>query len=210
MIGKKMIVLIAVLAVLLSGCVVQQNTTPPTETGKSNDGKNHWSKWLKAKQDEIAAWAYLPDGGLLALYNMDRLAEEEYGPHEGDPFYSLLQLEEVNGKAEITELFIVGPDEDMTAIFYDEDWETNPMWKSYLSSFRRLKDSSGKESMVLIVVTPNRVVGQSYQESEYYQVEPSDSLNTTPMKVCQEDYMLGDPFWFFVIPIENITEEYEL
>lgn len=97
-----------------------------------------WSKLIKEKQDEIAAWAYLPDGGLLVLYNMDRLAEEEYGPHEGDPFYSLLQMEEVNSKLEITELFIVGPDEDMTAIFYDEDWETNLMWKSYLSSFRSI------------------------------------------------------------------------
>ena len=47
-----------------------------------------WSKLIKEKQDEIAAWAYLPDGGLLVLYNMDRLAEEEYGPHEGDPFFN--------------------------------------------------------------------------------------------------------------------------
>ena len=214
MIGKKLFTLIAVLAILLIGCAKQPIPTDQTGTTEATEGQKpsapDWNKVIQEKQDEIAAWSYMPDGGLLTLYNMDRFVEEEYGPYEGEPFYSLLQMEIVNGKLKITELFLVGPDEDMTAIFYDEDWETNLMWKSYLSSFRRLKDPSGEESMVLIVVTPNRVIGQSYQESEYYQVEPSDSLNSTPLKVHQEDYMLGDPFWFYVIPIEKITEDYEL
>ena len=220
------LIILFVLVVFISGCVTQpaaplqtdtveaHETTAAVET--TNPPAPNWSLLLDAAQDEIGDWTYLPDGGLLVLYDKKGLLEEQYGRpiiSEG-PIYELLQVEAGNDgkqiKSEITPLYIPGPADDVTAIFYDEDWDTNPRWISYLSSFRRLKDSSGKESMVLIIVIPNSFVGQSYPESDYYQVEPSDSLNSVPMKIYRQEWMGGYPTWVYAISLEKITEDYEL
>lgn len=211
---KLRIITIAVLlAVVLSGCIAPESkvTQSPTSTSQLTPSQSEpdWTKWIDARQDEIADWMYLPNGGILVLYDVARLIEKESDPVEG-PFYRLLQAMFVNGKVNVTEQYLFGQIDGCVAIFYDENWTDNLDRMTYLSSFRRIKDPLGNESAVMIVVTPNHSIGIPYQESDFYNIEPSDSLNSEPMKICLEDWELGDPFWFYVVPLENITEDYEL
>ena len=100
-------------------------------------------------------------------------------------------------------------------IFYDEDWqdrlsdENHEILTRYESGFQHFQQNDGTE-LVLIAVFPNRVTGVEYEHSEFYQLEPYDTLGTVPMTVQAAEWNEGYPAWFFVVEEANVDESYEL
>ena len=63
---------------------------------------------------------------------------------------------------------------------------------------------------VIILITPAKVFYEPYEESEWYGVEPADSLQTKPFRIQDPDWYEGFPVWIFDVPLDQITPEYSL
>ena len=219
---KKMIMLLLLLSVALSGC----SKTKSSPTSESTTGAASVISEASEASDDLALLdaidpavkGYVMEhrseyekiiplhcGGVLVAKNdivTDLVTHENYT-------HFVLEFIYAKGKDIMSGPAHDGNPSKETKIFYDEDWEN--IEALYGSSFERKATNTGEDFLVYVV--PNQYQKQDspdwedWEESSYYNEIPWDTLDTLPTLLYDES---GWPIWIFDIPAASVNTEYEL
>lgn len=197
--------------------VIQQSDQAVVQPGAVDQFFEVGNKYLEEHADELLGYWWLPSGGVLLAHIDSERSDKDF------TFIEWVVLDYSNGTV-IQEnwtylLQVCGYKPDAVHIFYDEDWESKIYNKEtmdctyYDSCF--LWHNGEKGTDVIISIIPNvqkNLMGPAvpYEETDYYQQVPIDSLGTTPIEITYPYYNYNYPQWIFVIDKERIDDSYEL
>ena len=220
---KKMIMLLLLLSVALSGCSKTKSSPTSESTTASASVISEASEasddlalldaidpavkgYVMEHRSEFEKIIPLHCGGVIVAIN-----QEIPDPFSPEHKYTIFSLEVVYAKGTniMKGAAHDGNPSKETRIFYDEDWEN--IEALYGSSFERKATNTGEDFLVYVV--PNRYQKQDspdwedWEESSYYNEIPWDTLDTLPTLLYDES---GWPIWIFDIPAASVNTEYEL
>ena len=219
---KKMIMLLLLLSVALSGCSkAKSSPTSESTTGaasvisEASEASDDLAlldaidpavkEYVMEHRSEYEKIIPLHCGGVLVAKNdivTDLVTHENYT-------HFVLEFIYAKGKDIMSGPAHDGNPSKETKIFYDEDWEN--IEALYGSSFERKATNTGEDFLVYVV--PNQYQKQDspdwedWEESSYYNEIPWDTLGTQPTLLFDE---FDWPIWIFDIPAASVNTEYEL
>ena len=171
---------------------------------------------------ELCGYCHVPSGGVFASFIDHSINVHDDINNRDLYFMNFYIIKNEENYLSPEELDIYDVFEKKYYLFYDEDWEKringayDGTTTSYKSCFYWHTGEIGEEA--IIFVFPNieypaydtGIPTVEYKLSQFYQIEPSDSLGTVPVCLQYKGWNDDYPAWVFVVDKEDIYAEYEL